>query len=951
MPNPVNFMIVVAIFVAFIAILAEIIVFIYRFGKYGYIGNVLTYILPALGLCLFMSLVLCFSPVHLETSKEITHTFIVDGVTKEITFTQTFTESNIPFDNGWEKFLGAVYNSFRMLAVGYDKSMVAPYYDEIWSFNWWFGVMYAATSVFAFASTSISVILFFAKSGFAKVRNFWKSLFKDSEVYYIFSDSKVANATKKLGEVLMAKNHIVVMYITKASLKTQEGTEYRDMLINAGFDVKSEGFSEKLCGYLFKKFFNRNYHKRWFLWKHYRHRKVTVYGLFPDDESSVELATNFRNGILKNQCFQEHFGPYLKLKNVGFEGDRVYTKSQKEMRDDYEVIKNFRVFITYQDYDIDLVNGFSGQTLHIVNTLSQYDMVSSEFILNNPLSSLIDVNAEKDFSSLNVSFFGFGNINKPIYEKMTYSYQMSGDNKNKINYHIYDYNADEIVEKLMNEYVIPNKKQKAKANNDYLEKPLLYGLDVGLSGRDLTSYEVLKNHFQEIKKQGKRFKEDGLEVFVVSAARTSQDIKIAFNLRDVLLRTFEESELKKTRIYVRIGDELIANNLVNANKDIVFKQKDLAHSKKEDVPIIIFGEDTNMAHFIKQDYDRLLANGKAAYASYYKGILGDKWNPEREQMSWLLTDKLEVMTNTATAYSLKTKLALFGYHMNKAGLFVDKDNTPIKSDEIKKIINITNEQYLAAEFDTAPMRLATLEHNRWTTTVYNIYRYDQLPLSAFKKRNETSTNIKTKSISDKSHICMTTNAGLKELYKKIVKDNPSREKDAFKLVYSNDVVTLNEILDRVENSYSSNILVFDHKILLSKESKEENANVYLDDKKFDILVDIVNEADAELITMDPSSIDTAIQEELKGKLSKEGLEIRATLSKDLTLDQFKQGFIKNNSNAIHRCLFIDFSDNKNDKVNLHLELNVKKGLTVSKGRKAIKLLTREPKAKKNDKKK
>ena len=98
----------------------------------------------------------------------------------------------------------------------------------------------------------------------------------------------------------------------------------------------------------------------------------------------MELASNFRNGIIKNEVFQKHFGKYLELKSK-YENERTYP-SYDVMTKDLDAIKKYRVFITYQDYDIDLINDFSSQTLHIVNALSLYDMVSSEFILNNPLS-------------------------------------------------------------------------------------------------------------------------------------------------------------------------------------------------------------------------------------------------------------------------------------------------------------------------------------------------------------------------------------------------------------------------------------------------------------------------------------------------------------------------------------------------------------------------------------
>lgn len=780
--QPVEIIMIVLTFLVPIVILGLFIRFGYRLKNYKFIGNVYVYIITAYLICLALSLVVNFNPQEILVEKTIT----VAGESK----LYSYTDTNVSFSNPFEVIVVSLFDALKMMAVAFDRAALKPYQN---SANGWYNAfswIYYISSAFALLATSISVIMFFSKSFIAKLRNIIKSICGKNKVYYIFSNSRVAGPTKKLGTVLRDKGNIVIIYVSKASLKTQEGTEYRDSLINDGFDVRSEGYSKELCKFLFKKYFNRRYKKFLFFPWPYRNRQVTIFGLFPDDDSSIDLASKFREGIENNKFFKKHFiEKYINGLKKDEKGNYIFPKDEV-MQEDIKNLSFIRIFITYQDYDIDLPHNFSGRTMHIINTLSQYDMVSSEFLLNNQLMDFVSKKDEEgnkvmviddsNKDAFHVSFFGFGNINRPIFEKMTYAYQLWDDDSHKINYHIYDYKAKEIVEKLSNEYINDVKQEKG-----YLEKPLLYKLDYNCDGKDLTSYEILNSHFSSLKNDSNRFNENGFEIFVVSAATTNQDIQIAFNLRRILLKTFTDKpgKLNKAFIFVRVGDEVIADNLIKGNEEIVFKQEDFdvyTNRSTNPVPIIIFGENTNLADFIEHDYYRLVKQGEVSLASYC-GVE----NNYQSLIYWLMLNKTSVLTNTATTYSFETKLALLGYELDDNGYIIDaKTKENVTAQQYEKSMDDMYKRvkaiYPKIDKSEPITKLAMLEHNRWIATSYSLFQYAQMEKMLYTK------NSRTKSAGETRHICMTTNRGLIDLYNHAIKQGKA-EGDIKKTVLENDI--------------------------------------------------------------------------------------------------------------------------------------------------------------------
>lgn len=784
--KPIEIAMIILIFLILVVIIGLLFRFGYRLKNYKFIGNVYVYIVTAYLICLALSIVVNLNPIETLVEKTVT----IAGESK----VYSYKETNVSFSNPLEAIGVSLFDALKMMAVAFNKATLEPYNDGAFLYKA-FAWVYYGSSVFALLATSISVIMFFSKSFLAKLNNIIKSICVKNSVYYIFSTAKVAAATKKLGKVLRDGGNIVIIYVSKASLKTQEGTEYRDSLINDGFDVRSEGYSKELCKFLFKKYFNRRFRKFLFFfpWPK-KDRQVTIFGLFPDDDSSIDLASKFREGIEGNKFFKKYYqGRYIKPND---EGNLTYP-DDKTIKNDIENISNIRIFVTYQDYDIDLPHNFSGRTMHIINTLSQYDMVSSEFLLNNQLMDFVSkkdkegnktiVVDDSNKDAFHVSFFGFGNINRPIFDKMTYAYQLWDDKNHKIGYHIYDLRAKEIVEKLSNEYV-----NNVKQDDDYFEKPLLYKLDANCDGKDLTSYEILNSHFNDIKKDTNRFNENGFELFVVSAATTNQDIQIAFNLRKVLLKTFTDKpgRLSKTFIFVRVGDETIAENLTKGNKDMVFKQADFdkfADRSANPVPIIIFGESTNLAEFIEQDYYRLVKQGEVSLASY----CGEE-NKYRSMITWLLLNKTDVLTNTATTFSFETKLALLGYELDDDGYIIDgKSKEYITLEQYNSSFSVMYEGVKAAyptiDKNVPLIKLAMLEHNRWLATVYSLYQYAQMEKKSYTKDSKTKTAGETR------HICMTTNKGLIDLYNYAIKQGKPIDK-AKKLTLENDIDATREML-------------------------------------------------------------------------------------------------------------------------------------------------------------
>ena len=729
-----------------------IIHFIRNLKKYDYLGNVYFYIIIAYCLCLMFALYANFRPVSTPST---TISLNIDGTTYSGEIIQPASSQN-----GFVIFVSSLFDALKMMAVAFDRSVVNAFVNKgsVYSV---FGIYYAVVSFFALITTSITTILFVSKSFGAKITNFFRSLDKSRNVYYIFSDPQVPQSIKlanelKKGDGKSKKGNIVKMYIQSSSLKTQAGTEYRDALKNAGLDVRSEPFSSKLCAKIFNKHFNPLFKGN----KNKKHREVVVFGLFSNDALSTELAINFTKAINDNNFEKTKNGKKFKGNNANFkvlfqkytdEKFDINTADNEQIKDDFEKLNHFRVFVTYQDADIDLNHNFSGRTLHIVNTLSQYDMISSEFVLTNPITNFIDIkeiNTSKD-KSLNVTFLGLGKVNAPIFEKLTYAYQLWGNNKFLINYHILDKNANSLVENYSNEFTNFNKKEET--SKDYLEKPCLYNIEADCDGKDLSSFEVLSNHIKNIANKDGRFANPGFEMFVISLRNTNTDVDVALNLRKALLKNIDNEKLTKTVIFVRIADQSIIDTLESEN-NYVIKQSELNEYKlgnlvnkkgnKIIVPIIVFGQNAMMSRFVEDHYSVLTNLGICTQKAYNNEITDEKLKDTKTYLDWIKSKKIDVLSNVATVYSLKTKLEIFGYRY--IDNFENKEDIVLATAGCLEAINKEKDACekgfttITSEKDGSKlMMLAELEHKRWVATSYLYNKAN----NAIEKVKDFSNNI------------------------------------------------------------------------------------------------------------------------------------------------------------------------------------------------------------------
>ena len=552
-------------------------------------------------------------------------------------------------------FASSIFDALKMIAVAFERGPINDYFATNNPVLITFGVAYILTSIFALIWISISVIVIFLKSLRVLTITGARRRSRTKDAYYVFSDPKVTIA-EKLGKSLRETGNAVTMVLTRGSQKTQEGTEYKDRLIGQGFEVRTEHYTVGLAKILFGMHFNRRFrllkHR---IYKRYGDHRIYVFGLFTEEEDSLTLAGIFKTAVegnryIKRIKYKIAYNKVLKLikeekelkpENTNFIWDLIKNNSKLRVKSfeqdkqacialfksyekkyaihDYEIaaLKSFKVYLTYHDTDMDLNNHYSDSTLHIVNTLSEYDMISSEFILNNPITKFIDVKelamSRTDNTNMHVSFFGLGKINRPILKKMTYAYQLSKDNKDKITYHIVDMNSKDLVRSFENDFTNPK-----------TSDPLIYHVVPECDGENINSYLAIEEHIKNALKDKTRFANDGFEVFVVSLADTSTDINIALLLRKAIFKHITDLDrLRRTVIYVRISSLEVANNFVNSNSNFALRQSQftdgylkLNHKEKELVPVVVFGENALMSSYLDNHYKVLEKIGVAAVKAY-----------------------------------------------------------------------------------------------------------------------------------------------------------------------------------------------------------------------------------------------------------------------------------------------------------------------------------------------
>ena len=905
----------IAAIAAIVLALGAFILFWYKWARYRFVGNQYLYALFLLAICITLAVISNIFPIEIVNKVEINGSIYT---------VKDANESSIIAKIG-----SSIFEAIKMMGFGFDREKLSAYlthFKELEHFHeTLFGVAYAFTSLIALFFTSALVALTLFKNFIIKAKTFFRTFSPKKEVYYLFSDSTVT-ITAKLAEELQRDGHIVVIYLSRASQLTQAGTEFKDNLVTKGFDVRIETYGDGLIKYIFGKSFNK-YFNWFFRLLGFGHRKVRVFGLFSDDETSVELASSFKKAVINNWHFKPlrrriytsvnvgdkqisalknpNFEAYISgqevvdgvvdesqallalisnaigLKNVvnkcdyniykfikqnkigdsdfpyllhhflrlnypitriiNYKKNRVNTwvnklkRMQKKNVSEYKmrIINQFRVFLTYHESDVDVVSHYSDSTLHIVNTLSQYDMISTEFILANQLNNFIKIPDDgsdiSDNDFMHVTFFGFGKINRPIFEKMTSAYQLWHDNKNKVHYHIIDKEAIARKESVVNRYTYiheekydynPDKTFLQSDEVDQVLPPFLYDVEAECDGQNLDDYNTIDNYIKNLfDKDNNRFNRQGFEIFVISVRNTTSDIKIASHLRKAILEHAKEKpgkSINKAVIFVRVanrhtGDSFFNNNAFVKSQDDINNGLLFSEMKADEmVPIVLFGENALMSTYISKHLDTITGYATEALRAY-----GDISLTEAKKQ-WLLLDKREALSNIATVYSLKPKLALFGFSLDKNYQLIaskDKYEAFLRNDAFLKP-RVDKEQpelekedlakkYKALTTQESMKHLAGLEHNRWVAAVAQIYNYGPMPIDDYIG---PKYDFNSKTADYTLHVCMLSNAGLKCLRNAILreyKEDASKQKKAWNLTLVYDIAMLQKIFESLKEKEES----------------------------------------------------------------------------------------------------------------------------------------------------
>lgn len=762
-----NILFLAFVIIAIGTITGILIHFIRELKRYKYVTNTYVLVLIMLGVCLIGSLVLNF---------------------------------NVDFTNVASPILNSFFDVAKMAVFAVDKDTINSAFanPDVW---FWLQIVYAVvyllTSLVTFAFLSTTIILQFGSIFFNAINTMKNNRTEDSDIHLIFTESQVSVSVHLAEELLKAneeedgkkitKKNAVTVFVTRSSLKTQEGTEFRDALIGKGIQVKAQNFTKNLAEKIIKDYFP----------KYFREKKpftknVYIYCMFSDDSMSTLVANNFEEAITNNDTF-------TLLKN------KQLTKYELDQLD------KFRIYVTYQDNDIDLIYNYSGKTMHIISTLSQYDMVSSEFLLENPISNFVDINSlsiDSDNRAMHVTFVGLGMINRPIFEKMTYAYQLMGDNVNKINYHILDREADEKVKNISNMFT--------DKNNDLL----LYTVDGGCTGEDLFEYETIDRYIKSLKERedlekenpeiaekdkAHRFEDNGFELFIVSLKNGNFDTKVAKDLRKALFKYFGEERLSKTIIFLRIGEETVAKRIIEDDSTFIEQKaaKLVGCSLNVVAPFVVYGENALMPNFIANHYNDINDVGVvSSYAYEIQGLEKSDLNDEDEdylkvRQNWLTKNKRKFIKNISVAYSLETKKVLLKMNSLK--------------DVEERFGVLDAERYEKYDISDPVIKLANLEHNRWMAATYlnekSIPFADDDNFLSFLNLNKgfedgENKDLNTKMDDETRHVCMISNQRLRKLYDKCLEKG--YKKAGLKLVFLNDILLAKKYFELVYNRVENN---------------------------------------------------------------------------------------------------------------------------------------------------
>jgi len=260
--------------------------------------------------------------------------------------------------------------------------------------------------------------------------------------------------------------------------------------------------------------------------------------------------------------------------------------------------------------------------------------------------------------------------------------------------------------------------------------------------------------------------------------------------------------LKKTVIFLRIGEEEVASRLEKTMQGDFISQKNLDILNPEyqgRAPLVAYGENALMPKFISSHYTNLIKTGIVASYAYHVqdketfSTSEDDSEYLRIRRDWLDNDKYAFIKNVVVTFGLDTKKSILGCQNldDVKAIFADTKENPYK--KRYTTYNIEKDKLI---------KIANLEHNRWLAATYFMDRcmpLDDVVEGEKAFENLVSNNYSRKIDGNTKHVCMLTNADLKKLYN-FYKEK-GKEEEGFKVVFLNDIKPIQKYFEII---YSDN---------------------------------------------------------------------------------------------------------------------------------------------------
>lgn len=657
---------------------------------------------------------------------------------------------------------------------------------------------------FILASAVIVTLLAHFTWGIFKNRLRLIGTFRSSRhyAYYIFTDLPYTQISDFLFE-LEGKGHSVIVVLPRGSLYIQPGTELASLLKNGTHEILVDDVSPALLRKL-----------------SHCSKKVLFYSLYEHDED--------------NQAFAEQALAFYKP---------LVEKKEKQMPECY---------VSSQNCAFDDRYGFSKQSLGHLHLYSEYILTAENFVFHNPVTDFVlkkdptvsPFNAGQgahqntgialplaDFLEtlrpLRINFFGFGGINREMFNEMAAAYQLPGE-KGWVSYGIYDQDVS-AANDLLTRYEFP----EGQAGEYF---PPFFPF----SERDVQAIDFDKESklLPLLKAIVKRANSGAKEAIFIALGDSAKNMACAYRIQDkvnqLLYLQTAGSFFVPIPVYVYIRENsLFKSALENDDSSgrVVYEidafnaqdsaAETLKKGKMDHCPIVIYGRNGRFAE--EENFEVLWKLAARANSIYNASVtLRDDGTIHQEEPA---TDDQAVKTafseapssdrfsSYATILGMPAKLALLGYRFCQGTS--DEKSVKTAAEPIEKLFvtaapekeelarlraicardiasrtsadmtKIRTEEEIApamehfrALFDfeftksmtSVVSNLASMEHNRWCAYQMGqgVWPLCKTSLEATNNQNFHSSK-KAQGIVLKNkplknvHACLTSNAGLKEL--------------------------------------------------------------------------------------------------------------------------------------------------------------------------------------------